>query len=188
MTSLVLLALLQAPAPAASPSPSPGAAARPAITIQTATAPGLTVSYLTAPWGPQTFAAMERAQEGFYNRRTWPFARLESTKALSLDGTTVPPGNYALVFHPNTPDKQGMSLEVRRIAVPEFLQPGNVMTRTPEGETVAKVPIRFETTGETEAALKVGLEPDKNGLALVVRYGNRKLVKELQAAGTAAKP
>jgi len=178
MTSLVLVALLQAPA-APSPSPSPAAAPKPSIVIQTATAPGLTVSYLTAPWGPVTFSAMERAQEGFYNRRTWPFARLESKKALTLDGTTVPPGNYALVFHPNTPDNAGMGLEIRRIAPGEFLQTGNVMTATPEGETVWQTRIRFDAADTTEPALRVSLEPAARATKLVVRYGDRRLERLL---------
>jgi hypothetical protein len=161
---------------------------KPPIVIDTASAPGVTARYLTIPWGPATFADMEAGGESFYAKRTWPFAQLETKATLALEGTKVPPGNYALVFHPNTPDKQGMSLEVRKIDVQEFLQPGNVMTRTPEGETVARVPVRFETTADTEPALKVELEPGKDGLALVVRYGNRKLVKELVATGAAARP
>jgi hypothetical protein len=178
MISLALLALLQAE-PAASPSPSPSASARPSITIQTATAPGLTVSYLTAPWGPLTFAAMERAQEGFYNRRTWPFARLESTRALSVNGTALPPGNYALVFHPNTPDNAGMGLEIRKIAPGEFLQTGNVMTATPEGETVWQGRIHFDAVDTTEPALRVELKAEAKATRLVVRYGDRRLERLL---------
>jgi len=185
MNATVLVGLILAATSAAAQETE---AKKPPIVIETATAPGASLRYLTIPWGPATFADMETGGESFYAKRTWPFAELETKAPLSLEGTKVPAGNYALVFHPNTPDKQGMSLEVRRIAVPEFLQPGNVMTRTPEGETVAKVKVLFETTGETEPSLKVGLEPGKEGLALVVRYGNRKLVKELQAAGTAARP
>jgi hypothetical protein len=118
---------------------------------------------------------MERAQEGFYNQRTWPFARLESTKAVTVDGTIVPPGNYALVFHPNTPDNAGMGLEIRRIAPGEFLQTGNVMTATPEGETVWRGRIRFDAVDTTEPALRVALEPAEKATKLVVRYGDRRL-------------
>ncbi len=118
---------------------------RPAITIQTVEAPGVQVFHLNMPWGPETFAAMERPGEGFYNRRSWPFARMETTRALKIEDTALPAGNYALVFHPNTPEDEGMSLEVRKIAPGEFLQNGNVMTRTPEGETVWQAPVTFET-------------------------------------------
>jgi len=176
MTTLALLALLQA-APAASPAPS--ATPRPSITIQTANAPGLTVYYLNAPWGPNTFAAMERPQEGFYNRRTWPFARLQTTRALSVEGTSVPPGNYALVFHPNTADNAGMGLEIRKVGPGEFLQPGNVMTATPEGETIWQGRIRFDQTAATEPALRIELQPQEKAATLVVRYGDRRLARAL---------
>jgi hypothetical protein len=122
---------------------------------------------------------MERGGESYYAKRTWPFARLETTKPASIEGTKIPPGNYALVFHPNTPDQKGMSLEVRKIDVPEFLVPGNVMTRTPEGEEVARVPTAFETGGETVPALLVELQPRDGGARLVIRYGDRRLTKEL---------
>jgi hypothetical protein len=178
MTVLVAFVMGVASPPVQEPEPK-----KPPIVIETVSAPGVTVRHLTIPWGPSTFADMEAGGESFYAKRTWPFARLETTIALGLDGTKIPPGNYALVFHPNTPDHQGMSLEVRKIAVEEFLQPGNVMTRTPEGETLLRVPIRFDTTPDTEPTLKIQLEPGKERLALVVRYGNRRLVKELTTAG-----
>src|SRR5262249_5563536 len=66
VASLPLALLVQA-APAAEPP------AKPTITIQSADAPGLKVFYLNAPWGPNTFAAMEKPGEGFYNKRSWPF-------------------------------------------------------------------------------------------------------------------
>lgn len=166
------LALPQAP-------PAEEAPRKPAITIQSATAPGVKVFYLNAPWGPNTFAAMEKPGEGFYNNRTWPFARLETTRAITIAGTSVPAGNYAIVFVPNTPDDKGMSVELRKLSVPEFLQPGNVMTATPEGPTVWHDPARFERTETTEPALRIELAPHEAGTKLVVRYGDRRLVREL---------
>ena len=134
---------------------------------------------LSIPWGPNTFAAMESAGDSFYNKRTWAFARLETKAPLTLYGAAIPAGNYALVFHPNTTENKGMSLEVRKIAVPEFLEAGNVMTPTPAGETIWKAPIRFQTAADVAAALKVDLTGPANGkLSLVVRYGDRTLVKE----------
>ena len=74
--------------------------------------------------------------------------------------------------------------------LPENLQPAAEVAAL-EG-VVGLSPQRGERLGHRAGfgldPLKVGLEPDKQGLSLVVRYGNRKLVKELQAAGTAAKP
>ena len=84
------------------------------------------------------------------------------------------PGNYALVFHPNTPDDEGMSLEVRKIPPGEFLKPGNVMTQTPEGETLWRGPIAFDVEGETVPALQVKLLQADGGVTVDVRYGNRR--------------
>jgi hypothetical protein len=171
--SLATVAAAQTEAPTPSPRPTPTP-----VTIHSAEASGLRVFFLNIPWGPQTFAAMERPGDSFYNKRTWPFARLESKVPLSLDGTHVPPGNYALVFHPNTPDDAGIALEVKKIAVPEFLQDGNAMTRTPEGETLLQAPIRFDTTTSTAPELTVGLQPGKGKVTLRVQYGDRLLVKD----------
>jgi hypothetical protein len=149
------------------------------VVIQTSTSGAVTVKSLNIPWGPNTFAEMERASDSFYNKRTWAFAHLETKAPLTLYGAAIPAGNYALVFHPNTIDNKGMSLEVRRIAMPEFLEAGNVMTRTPEGETVWKAPIRFQPAADVASTLKVELTGPANGkLSLVVRYGDRSLVRE----------
>lgn len=173
---LTLAVLAQAGAQA----PAPAEPKRPAIVIQSASAGPISVYYLNIPWGPNTFAGMERAADGFYNRRAWPFARLETESAATIDGKRLPAGNYALLFHPNTLEDAGMSLEVRKIAAGEFFQPGNVMTPAPEGETMLRAPVRFETVPETAPALAIELRPEKDATALSVRYGDRRLVKELR--------
>src|SRR4029453_6921231 len=117
--------------------------------------------------------------DSYYAKRTWPFARLETTKPVSIGGTSVPAGNYALVFHPNTPDQKGMSLEVRKISVPEFLVVGNALTKTPDGEAVATLPAVFETVPDTAGSLGIELLPAEGGSRLVLRYGDRRLVKDL---------
>ena len=165
------------PSPSAEASPSPGPAP---ITIRSAETDDLKVFFLNAPWGPQTFAMMERGGDSFYNKRTWPFARLETRRPFTLEGTPIPPGNYALVFHPNPPTNEGMSLEVKKIDVPEFLLEGNVMVRTPEGVTIYLAPVRFDTATSTAPALKIELAPDKGAITLKVQYGDRLLIKQLQ--------
>jgi hypothetical protein len=150
-----------------------------AIAVQSSREADVSVHYLNIPWGPNTFAQMERPEGTFYNKRTWPFARLETKRPLSLDGKTIPAGNYALVFHPNTEKDQGMSLEVLKIEVPEFLQAGNVMTRTPPGVQVFSAPVRFETVPSTTPTLKVSLVPADEGLTLNVEYGDRRLKQPL---------
>jgi hypothetical protein len=178
LASAALLAVAALVAPAQTDAP------KPPIVIQTSTAGAATVKSLTFPWAPNTFAEMERPSDSFYNKRTWAFAHLETKAPLTLDGAVIPAGNYALVFYPNTPENKGMSLEVRKIAVPEFLEAGNVMTATPAGETVWKAPIRFQTGAEVASALKVALTGPVGGkLSLVVRYGDRTLVKEFGVGG-----
>jgi len=165
-----LLVLLLALAQAAAPPPAEGQ--RPALTIHTADAPGARVFYLNIPWGPETFATMARPADSFYNLRTWPFARLEAQKPLTFQGVPLPPGNYALLFHPNTPDDKGMSLELRKVRPGEFLEPGNVMARPPEGETIWRAPVRFDTAAGTSPDLKIDVLPGKGGFQLKVQYGD----------------
>ena len=175
--SLVLLALVLT-TQAASADPS-GEAAKPRISVQSSDVPSLRVQYLNIPWGPNTFSAMESPGDSFYNRRPWPFAQLAAEAPFSLDGTAVPAGRYALVFHPNSPDDKGMSLEVRRVAA-DFLEAGNVMAPAPEGEAVLRVPVRFETVTDSAPALRIDLRPSPEGASLAIAYGTRRLVKELR--------
>jgi len=179
-TALVLISLAnlaQAPQQKAPDVPL-HSEARPEVAIHSAEAGRVKVFYLNIPWGPATFAAMEKGGASFYTKRTWPFARLQSEVPLKLDGTKIAPGNYALVFHPNTEGK-GMALEVVKIEVPEFLQPGNAFTPTPPGDSVYKQPISFQTEEGKTSPLDVGLSSEKERLSLTIRYGDRKLVKEL---------
>jgi len=153
---------------------------RPAIRLERAQGLAADVFYLTVPWGPNTFASMESPGDGYYNRRSWPFARLETRRPVTVDGVPVPIGNHALVFHPNTPDDEGMSLEVRQIDAAEFLEEGNAMTRTPEGRTLWRAPVRFDTAAGTAPALKVGMVPEEGGFRLEVQYGDRRTTKQFR--------
>lgn len=122
--------------------------------------------------------------DSFYSKRTWPFARLATTVALEMEGVSLPPGNYALVFHPNNMQNEGMRFEVLKIEAGEFLQEGNALTRTPPGESLLKVPVRFGTASTTLPTLKVGLtQPGGDGvLRLDVQYGDRTLAREIKIA------
>jgi hypothetical protein len=178
MIAFAVLALAAATLPPSDQAGAPEAERSP-IEKKSVTLGGIGIHFLTIPWGPNTFAAMEKGGDSFYAKRTWPFARMEAKVPVTIEDTRLPPGNYALVFHPNGLDDKGMSLEVRKIAVPEFLVAGNVMTKTPEGETVARGPAVFETVKEIAPALLVELLPSPGGATCVIRYGDRKLVKAL---------
>lgn len=176
MTSSVKVGLLVvlAAAPLVAQEPSPGPSRAP-VAIQSVSADGVTVFFQNVPWGPQTFATMESASDSFYNKRTWPFARLETQLALTLDGTRLAPGNYALVFHPAGVERPAMSLELLKIAPGEFFQSGNPMTRTPQGESVFRAPVAFDKAAETVAALRLTLAAESGALTLGVAYGDRRL-------------
>jgi hypothetical protein len=169
-----LLALLQAiPAttPAGDETPRP-------VILEKTEAPGTTVFYLSLPWGPKTFEAMERPGEGPESQRTWPFGRLETEKPLSLEGTRIPPGNYALLFHPNDSTNQGTSFELRRVPAGEFLKEGTTETPVPEGETIWREPVRFDTAAGTSPNLRIQLMPGKHGFQMRVQYGDRWTTRE----------
>lgn len=176
----------QVPAPPP-PTPAPEATpeSRPAkVVLESSTVGGVAVHSLTIPWGPETFASMMAPGDSFYSKRTWPFARLATTVALEMDGARLPPGNYALVFHPNNMQNEGMRFEVLKIEAGEFLQEGNALTRTPPGESLLKVPVRFAIASTTLPTLKVGLtQAGGDGLLrLDVQYGDRTLARELKIA------
>jgi hypothetical protein len=162
----------QEPAPASTPARAP-------IAIHSVEAGGAKVFFQNVPWGPQTFATMERADDSFYNKRSWPFARLETGVPLTLDGTRLAPGNYALVFNPASVEQPSMSLEVLRVEPGEFFQAGNPMTRAPQGESVYKARVTFEKAAETAPALHVALRDGADGLRLAVAYGDRRLNRTL---------
>lgn len=177
---LPVLALGLAAASGAQEAEEAPAAPERRIVLETSSAAGLSVHFLTIPWGPQTFAAMEAPGEGFYNRRTWPFARLETEVEFKLAGHPVEPGNYALVFHPNNERDEGMSLEVLRIGPGEFLQPGSVYTPTPPGERLFKLPVTFDTAEGISPTLKVQLSPNAGKTSLVVQYGDKRLIRDIE--------
>jgi hypothetical protein len=143
--------------------------------LQSSELPGVTAHFLTIPWGPNTFAAMEAPGAGFYNRRAWPFARLETSAELTLAGNTLAPGNYALVFHPNNEKDEGMAFEVIAIAPGEFLKPGTAFAQTPEGDSRFRESVRFDTVDDVAPGLRVQLVSADAGRSLVVHYGNKRL-------------
>jgi hypothetical protein len=184
LASLLLLAqAVQAPETAVGPD-----TAAATITRQEVRSPDADVFYLNIPWGPNTFAEMESPGESYYNRRSWPFARMVTKRPLRLGDTLIPIGNHALVLHPNTSKNEGLSLEVLQIDVPEFLEEGNVMTRTPEGRTLCRVPIAFSEVPDTAPALTIGILPAPDGFRLRVQYGNRVTVQEFDRSGPGARP
>lgn len=137
----------------------------------------VTISYLNLPWGEATFGYIEHGTKGsYYGERTWPFAQLETKVALTLDGTRINPGQYALVITPGA-DVKPMSLSIVPFEGPTFLKPGNIFSPTPKGMALYNRDISFQTFDGLADHMKIDAVATPTGFDLVVNYGNRKLAK-----------
>jgi len=75
-----------------------------------------------------------------------------------------------------------MTLELRRVTGREFLVDPPAMAAPPPGETVYKRAAEFTSGGEMAPVLDLTVASWNEGSLLTVRWGNRKLVKELPRA------
>ncbi|HVO12714.1 MAG TPA: hypothetical protein VMX54_18355 [Vicinamibacteria bacterium] len=166
----VLLVLALAGPPPASPQ-------APAL-VQRDKASGLEVRFVPFPWRPDVFQTFDQGGE---TARSWAFARLSLSGYFALDGTRLFPGQYALVLNPKT-GALPMTLELRRVAGREFLVDPPAMAAPPPGETVYKRPVEFAAGGEMAPVLDLTVASWNEGSLLTVRWGDRKLVKELPRA------
>jgi hypothetical protein len=162
------------PAIAAALVSAPPAAAQPAA-LQHDKGSGLEVRFVSYPWRPDVFQGFE---EGGPAARSWAFARLVVSSYFALDDTRLFPGQYALVLNPKT-GPLPMTLELRRVAGHESLVDPPAMADPPAGETVYKRPVTFAPGAEPAPALDLTIASWGGGSLLTIRYGNRKLVKEL---------
>jgi len=145
-------------------------------------ASGAEVEFVDHPWRPDIFAAFESGGAAGEAPRAWAFARLSTSWFLAIDRTVLMPGRYVLVLTPKAGDLP-MSLEVRRGDGREIFADLSAMAPPAGGETVYKAPASFATGTDPVPALDITLAGWSDGLVLTVRYGNRKLTKELARAG-----
>lgn len=150
-------------------------AAPPAVPVQRDKGQGLEVRFVSYPWRPDVFQAFE---QGSASARSWAFARLVVSSPFGLDGARLYPGQYAMVLNPKT-GALPMTLELRRVGGAEFLVDPPAMAAPPAGETVYKRPAEFASTADLAPVLDLTIASFGEGSLLTVRYGNRKLVKEL---------
>ena len=143
---------------------------------------GAEVEFVDHPWRPDVFAALESGGTAPEGQRAWAFARLTTSWFLAFDRTVVPPGRYVLVLTPKLGDLP-MSLELRRGDGREIFADLSVMAPPAGGETVSKSPASFATGSDPVPALDITLAGWSDGIVLTVRYGNRKLTRELARAG-----
>jgi len=144
--------------------------------VQKEKASGAEAEFAGTPWRPDVFEAMETG--GPTPQRAWAFARLSTSWYFSMDSTVIQPGRYVLVLAPKT-GSIPMTLEVRRGAGRELFADPNAMAPPEGGETVYKAPAAFGPSTDPVPALDVTLAGWSDGVVLTIRYGNRKLTKEL---------
>jgi hypothetical protein len=152
-----------------------GTAQAPSVPIQQDKGSGLEVRFISFPWRPDVFQGFEGGSPA---ARSWAFARLVVSSYFALDDVRLNPGQYALVLNPKT-GPLPMTLELRRIDNREFLVDPPGMAAPPAGETVYKRPVIFGPGAEPAPALDLSVASWNEGSLLTIRYGDRKLVKQL---------
>lgn len=144
-------------------------------TLRTEKGSGLVVDFVPFPWRPDIFQSLE---QGGTEARSWAFARLSASAYFVFDGVRLLPGHYAMVLHPKTGGLP-MTLELRRVSRQEFLVEPPGMASPPVGESVSKRPVDWKAGEDPSPALDLTMADWPAGVRLTVRYGDRKLVKEL---------
>jgi hypothetical protein len=158
--------------------PAVAVAQAPGRSIHKDKASGAEVEFVDHPWRPDVFASLESGGTAPERPRAWAFARLTTSWYLSIDGTVVPPGRYVMVLTPKTGDLP-MTFELRRGDGREIFADLAAMATPAGGETVYKSAASFATGVEPVPVLDITLAGWSDGIVLTVRYGNRKLTKEL---------
>ncbi len=144
-------------------------------------APGIEAQFVNYPWRPDVFETMESGGTALKGRRSWAFARLATSSYFAIDGKVIPPGHYVLALNPKT-GSLPMTLEVRQGDGREIFADVTAMAPPPGGETVYKAPAVFAIGAEPVPALDLTLTGWNDGATLTIRYGNRKLTKDLVRA------
>ncbi len=160
--------------------PALALAQAPGVPVQKEKASGAEAEFVNTPWRPDIFEAMETG--GTTPQRAWAFARFSTSADFAMDGQAIPAGRYVLVLTPKT-GSLPMTLEVRRGPGRELFADPNAMAPPAGGETVYKAPAAFVPSDEPVPALDVTLAGWSDGVVLTIRYGNRKLAKELVRTG-----
>jgi hypothetical protein len=172
VSRIALAVALAVPALALVQAPAAG------VSIRKEKAPGAEAEFVDTPWRPDVFEAMETGATTPEGQRSWAFARLATSSYFAMDGTVIPPGRYVLVLTPKTGGLP-MTLEVRRGPGRELFADPNAMAPPQGGEMVYKAPAAFAPSAEPVPVLDVTLAGWRGAISLTIRYGNRKLTKEL---------
>jgi hypothetical protein len=159
----------------------PGLALAQVSGVRKEKASGAEAEFASIPWRPDIFDAMESGAPTAAGLRSWAFARLATSSYFAMDGKVIPPGRYVLVLTPKA-GSLPMTLEVRRGPGRELFADPTAMAPPEGGETVYKAPVAFGPSPEPVPGLDLTLTGWSDGVSLTIRYGNRKLTKDLVLA------
>jgi hypothetical protein len=158
----------------AAAAPATPARAATDLSLHTVRAPGLSARFVDWHWRPELFEGIEKGGSTIPEaKRDWMVVRIVTSQPFTVGGARIPLGNYGLALWPNL-DGKGASLELRHVNMSTVIL-RNAMASLPAGETVFKVPARFETTAETAPRMDVKVAEAGQAVNLELRYGNRKL-------------
>jgi hypothetical protein len=141
---------------------------------------GVEIRFVDYHWRPALFEAIESGKGDIPEaKRNWVLVRVVlASRPLTLEGTRLPVGNYALALWPNL-DGKGMQVEMRRVDMREVYPNLNALAPAPRGETIYKGPARFEKMDAVQERLDVELGEAEGAVLLVLRYGDRRLPLKL---------
>ena len=143
-------------------------------------APGVEVRFVDYHWQPALFDAMEKGDTSVpLARRNWVIARVVlDERPLTLRGTRLPVGNYALAWWPNL-DGKGMAIEMRKVDMRTVFPDVNAIAPAPKGETFYKGPAQFEMASPLVERFDATLAEEAGSVTLTIRYGDRRLLLPL---------
>jgi hypothetical protein len=148
--------------------------------LHSANVPGVEIRFVDYHWQPAIFEAMASGKGDVPEaRRNWVVVRMIlDARPLTLEGTRLAVGNYALALWPNL-DGKGMQVEMRRVDMRDVFPDVNAMAPAPRGETIYKGPARFETVSPLAERLDVQVAEADGVVVLALRYGDRRLALKL---------
>jgi hypothetical protein len=148
--------------------------------LHSANVPGVEIRFVDYHWQPAIFEAMASGKGDVPEaRRNWVVVRMIlDARPLTLEGTRLAVGNYALALWPNL-DGKGMQVEMRRVDMRDVFPDVNAMAPAPRGETIYKGTARFETVSPLAERLDIQVAEADGVVVLALRYGDRRLALKL---------
>jgi hypothetical protein len=138
--------------------------------------PGVELRFVDYHWHPAMFDAIEKGANIPEAKRNWVIARvILNNRPLSIGGTRLAVGNYALALWPNL-DGKGLAVEIRRVDMREVYPNLNAIAPAPRGETVYKANVVFDHVSPSAERMDMTLGDAAGKVPLTINWGDRRLV------------